>query len=379
MQDALKAAMAEALSLTRAGRIAEATAVLRGLPGGMPGGLPGGPPPTAPDAGRDGPMLRPGTGRRAGLAATLRGLAALRGTPAGSGGAVPEPALPPGARFESGRHAEDAGTRDFRLYVPANPGAGPRPLVVMLHGCTQSAEDFAVGTGMNAHAETAGCLVVYPDQPSGANPQRCWNWFDPKDQRRGSGEPSIVVGIVRRVMAEHDVDPRRVHVAGLSAGGAAAAVLGALHPELFASVGVHSGLPVGAARDLPSALAAMRQGASGGAGGRASATPPTIVFHGDRDATVNPSNADALVEQAIAGRHGVRSVEVPGRAPGGRTWRRDVHTDADGRLLCERWLVEGAGHAWSGGSPAGSHTDGAGPDASREMLRFFLETPKRDG
>jgi poly(hydroxyalkanoate) depolymerase family esterase len=371
MQDALKAAMAEALSLVRAGRLAEATAVL--------GRLPGGPPPAPHDARGEGPVPRPGTGRRAGLAATLRGLAALRGTPGGSGATTPEPAVPPGARFESGRHAGEAGVRSYRLYVPAKPADGPRPLVVMMHGCTQSAEDFAVGTGMNAHAEAAGCLVVYPDQPSTANPQRCWNWFDPKDQRRGSGEPSIIVGIVRRVMGGHDVDPRRIHVAGLSAGGAAAAVLGALHPELFASVGVHSGLPFGAARDLPSALAAMRQGAPAGAGGRmAAAPPPTIVFHGDRDTTVHPRNADAIVEQAITGRRGVRSVEGPGRTPGGRTWRRDVHTDADGVLLCERWIVEGAGHAWSGGSSAGSHTDGAGPDASGEMLRFFLETPKRE-
>jgi poly(hydroxyalkanoate) depolymerase family esterase len=227
---------------------------------------------------------------------------------------------------------------------------------------------------MNAQAEEAGCLVVYPDQASGANAQRCWNWFDPKDQRREAGEPSIIAGIVRRIMQDHAVDPRRVHVAGLSAGGASAAVMGAAYPDLFASVGVHSGLPAGAARDLPSALAAMRQGARPAAG---AAAPPTIVFHGDRDTTVSPRNADAIVAQATAGNGGVRSVEVPGRVPGGHAYRREVLTAADGTLLCERWTVEGAGHAWSGGSSAGSYTDGAGPDASREMLRFFLETPKR--
>lgn len=370
--------MAEALQLTRDGRIAEATSLLRGLSNAPPVA----PRPGPPDGPEDHRAPRPERGRRSGLAATLRDLAARTGIGTGSGmtmrRAVQEPAVPAGARFEEGRFSGDAGSRSYRLYVPADRGDGPRPLVVMLHGCTQSAVDFAVGTGMNARAEAAACLVVYPDQPSDANPQRCWNWFDPKDQRRDAGEPAIVAGLVRRIMNDHDVDPRRVHVAGLSAGGAAAAVLGAVYPDLFASVGVHSGLPHGAARDLPSALAAMREGGRPVAGGSAPAPLPTIVFHGDRDTTVNPRNADAIVAQATADLRGVGSVEVPGQVPGGRAYRREVTTDRDGNLRCERWTVEGAGHAWSGGDPSGSFTDAAGPDASGEMLRFFLETPKTD-
>ncbi|MGG5820874.1 extracellular catalytic domain type 1 short-chain-length polyhydroxyalkanoate depolymerase [Falsiroseomonas sp. HW251] len=275
----------------------------------------------------------------------------------------------PGGRFLSGSFAAGDGHRDYRLYVPASLGkdAAP-PLLLMLHGCTQTPEDFAAGTQMNMHAEEHGLLVAYPSQPRTANAQRCWNWFNPADQRRDAGEPALLAGIAQQVVAEYGVDPRRVYVAGLSAGGAAAAVMGQAYPELFAAVGVHSGLACGSARDLPSALAAMRAGSPVAApGGR---VVPTIVFHTDRDATVNPVNGDQVIAQSGGPARLRRSVER-GAVPGGHAWTRMRHEDAQGRVVLEQSVVHGAGHAWSGGSPAGSYTDPLGPDASWEMLRFF--------
>jgi poly(hydroxyalkanoate) depolymerase family esterase len=282
--------------------------------------------------------------------------------------------LPEAAQFLAGSFAAEAGSRAYKLYIPANRLRAPAPLVIMLHGCTQSPDDFAAGTGMNTLAEEHGLLVLYPAQPSSANAQRCWNWFSPNDQRRSAGEPSIIAGMTRQVMREHGIDPRRVFVAGLSAGGAAAAILGQAYPELYAAVGVHSGLACGAARDLPSAFAAMRQGAPG------APTPirpiPTIVFHADRDATVHPRNGDQVIAQASAATPtGLRTEVERGQVPGGHGYSRTIHRNGEGRIVLEQWLVHGGGHAWSGGSPAGSYTDPRGPDASREMLRFFLEQP----
>jgi poly(hydroxyalkanoate) depolymerase family esterase len=303
----------------------------------------------------------------------IGGLSGLNGL----GGAGLRPAaepLPDGASFTTATFSNQAGSRDYKLYVPAKRTGQPMPLVVMLHGCTQSPDDFAAGTRMNALAEEQGCIVVYPQQPSSANAQKCWNWFTPNDQGRDRGEPSIIAGITRQIIAEHPVDATRVYVAGLSAGGAAAAIMGAAYPDLYAAVCVHSGLPVGAARDIPSAFAAMRQG-GGGTGAASSRPVPTIVFHGDKDSTVNLRNGDAVVAQAKASASGLTSKVESGQAtaPNGHGYSRTVHADASGKALCEQWTIKGAGHAWAGGSSSGSYTDPRGPDASREMLRFFFE------
>ncbi len=247
------------------------------------------------------------------------------------------------------------------------------PLIVMLHGCTQSPDDFAAGTRMNFFADEQNCFVVYPAQPSQANQAKCWNWFRAADQQRGRGEPSLIAGITRQIMRDYSVDPARVYVAGLSAGAAAAAIMGATYSDLYAAIGVHSGLACGAATDLPSALIAMRQGGRSSdkiVSGDGSAVP-TIVFHGDRDTTVHPDNGDQVLEQSAQATTMQKNVHR-GRVPGGHAYTRTIHTDARQRKMLEHWNVHGAGHAWSGGSPAGSYTDPQGPDATREMLRFFL-------
>ena len=283
-----------------------------------------------------------------------------------------------------------AGQRRYKLYVPAGAPTAPRPLVVMLHGCTQSADDFAAGTRMNRLADEHGFLVVYPEQSPQANPSKCWNWFQPQDQQRDTGEPSLIAGIVREVVARHDADPRRIFVAGLSAGAAMAVVLGETHPELFAGIGVHSGLPYRSACDIPSAMAAMKGGKSGlaslqprpGAGKSpartASQAVPLIMFHGDRDHTVQSSNGEEIVRQAevaYAARHGGDPLTITaeqGTSPGGRRYSRTLHARGTGEVQLESWTLHGAGHAWSGGDAGGSYTDAKGPDASREMVRFFL-------
>ena len=297
-------------------------------------------------------------------------------------------------RFETCQFSNAAGTRAYKLYVPASPGEAPRPVIVMLHGCTQSADDFAIGTRMNRLADEHGFLVVYPEQPAQANMSKCWNWFQPQDQVRDGGEPSLIAGIVREVAARHDADLRRVFVAGLSAGAAMAVVLGETYPDLFAGVGVHSGLPYGSAHDIPSAMAAMKGGRSGLPGLQATpemaARPakkavravPTIVFHGDRDHTVQQSNASQVVQQAREahevrpGEGGLTAVTQRGTAAGGRGYSRTIHADSTGQAHIEAWTIHGAGHAWSGGDARGSYTDRSGPDASAEMVRFFLASAR---
>jgi poly(hydroxyalkanoate) depolymerase family esterase len=293
--------------------------------------------------------------------------------------------VPSGARFEEGIHVSAHGSRTYKLYVPSGLHAGqPVPLIVMLHGCTQSPDDFAAGTRMNTLAEEQIFLVAYPAQPASANAQKCWNWFSPGDQERDGGEPALIAGITRQIMRDYAVDSARIYVAGLSAGGAAAAIMGAAYPDLYAAVGVHSGLACGAARDLPSAFAAMRRGGAGTlrrassevTASDAAQTVPTIVFHADGDTTVHPSNSDHVLAQAgtTAGNL-TTTVEHGEVANGGRKFTRTLYADFCGIAVLEQWIVHGGGHAWSGGSPDGSYTDPRGPDASRAMLRFFLDHP----
>jgi poly(hydroxyalkanoate) depolymerase family esterase len=281
--------------------------------------------------------------------------------------------VPEGARFIESTYSSPAGSRAYRLFIPSRYQEEPLPLVVMLHGCTQSPDDFAAGTRMNFIAEQENCFVVYPAQPSEANQAKCWNWFRAADQQRGRGEPSLIAGITRQIMRDYSVDPKRVYVAGLSAGAAAAAIMGATYNDLYAAIGIHSGLACGVATDLPSALVAMRQGGSNRKIILGDRPPvPTIVFHGDRDVTVHPNNGGQILEQSVGTMSTQKKVHR-GQVPGGHAYTRTVLSDASGRGMLEHWNIHGAGHAWSGGSPAGSYTDPRGPDATREMLRFFLE------
>jgi poly(hydroxyalkanoate) depolymerase family esterase len=337
--------------------------------------------------------LDPTTGPAKGVSETIRRALASAGltqqAPHASGLApaarttVDEP-LPVVERVDGGaflalNHTGPAGSRPYKLYVPAGAADRPRPLVVMLHGCKQNPDDFAAGTRMNALAEQHGFLVAYPAQSRNANGSNCWNWFRPEDQRREGGEPAILAGIVADVVRDHRVDPARVFVAGLSAGAAMAVILGQTHPEVFAAVGAHSGLPIGAAHDVGSAFMAMSGAQAGqsrppsrrGAGGARG--PRTIVFHGDQDATVVARNGEAIVAQAVAG--GVPLTPTPRERASarGRDYTRTVYTDKDGRARVESWLLDGGAHAWSGGSAEGSYTDPTGPDASAEMVRFFLD------
>ena len=287
----------------------------------------------------------------------------------------------PAARGTSTKftHAGAAGTRGYVLYVP--PGLAPAadagaPLLLMLHGCTQSPEDFAAGTRMNALADAHGVLVAYPEQTRRDNGSRCWNWFRREDQQRGSGEPAILAGIVHDIAARHRVDPRRVYVAGLSAGAAMAVILGRTYPDVFAAVGAHSGLPFAAAVDVPGAFAAM-QGRGKARTVRVDDAPrvPTIVVHGSADRTVQADNGHAIVDDAIAERPGAAPLHALAPAAlyvNGRTATHTGYADPNGHVQVEHLVIDDAGHAWSGGDPAGSHTDGRGPDASALILAFCL-------
>lgn len=288
-------------------------------------------------------------------------------------------------RFVKGTYTNSAGTRAYKTYIPAVYDRQAVPLVVMLHGCKQDPNDFAAGTRMNALAEEHGFIVVYPEQAAAANVSKCWNWFQRTDQKRDQGEPSLIADITREVIAAYRVDGRRVFVAGLSAGGAMAAIMATNYPDLYAAVGIHSGLAYAAASDLPSAFAAMRgdgkvprRKLSRGVD-RSSRSVPTIVFHGDGDMTVHPSNGEEVIAQGTAASSpGEAQHEADARVTvetgnsRGRAYTRTIHRDTRGKHTMEHWVVHGAGHAWSGGSAEGSFTDVKGPDASREMLRFFL-------
>ena len=305
------------------------------------------------------------------------------------GGAVRRPVdVEDLGQFLSLQHSNGAASRDYKLYVPASyHGGEPVPLIVMLHGCKQNPDDFAAGTRMNELAEQHGFLVAYPAQTRHANGANCWNWFKASEQSRGGEEVSLIAGIVRAVARSHRIDEERVFVAGLSAGAAMAVILGAAYPEVFAAVAAHSGLPRGAAHDVPSAFAAMRgrRAANAQGDGTASQKPrrprrgvPTIVFHGDSDPTVAVSNGGAIAEEAVSsfrqdGDLALHKRPVRTASIRGRDCTTTRYIDTTGRTQVEEWVVHGGSHAWFGGDSKGSYTDSAGPDASAEIVRFFLE------
>lgn len=247
----------------------------------------------------------------------------------------------------------------------------------MLHGCTQNPDDFAAGTRMNRIADENDCFVLYPKQSKAANSSLCWNWFNAVDQRRDHGEPSIIADMTRQVVETYGMNANRVFVAGMSAGGAMAVILGATYPDVFSAIGVHSGIPYQAAQDLLTALSIMRRGSEDYALKHPNQVR-AIVFHGGKDRKVHPRNAEQIILQLLGPSPASAAGEMltlQAGAINGRSFERKIFRNTDGSTLAEQWLVSGTGHAWSGGSAEGSHSEPAGPDASREMLRFFLRTP----
>ena len=400
MDKGILAGIMQATALTRAGRLAEATELIqRSLSGGSTGPAPFKGTSAGGDAATDvviegecseviAPTHSEQTGRSVGPASAV----AMRHGPndairqwcRGPADTEPRAAAQADTRqpgeWIAGLYANSAGERAYKLYVPSRYTGQPLPLIVMLHGCNQTADDFSAGTQMNTLGEEQSFFVLYPTQSNTANHSRCWNWFRREDQVRDRGEPSIIAGMTRDTLNRYGLDSRKVYVVGLSAGGAMAAVMGVTYPDLYAAVGIHSGLACGSAHDLPSALAAMKGmpasiGRSSGVAG-ASHSIPTIVFHGDHDKTVHPRNGVDVISKSAhrEGGHGGQVWTERGQAPNGHSYTRTVHRDAAGRVVLEHWLVHGGGHAWFGGSRAGSYSDPRGPSAAAEMIRFFLQT-----
>ncbi len=404
MNETLQQLMRDATRLTRAGQLNEATAAiqraLRGdatTPATPPDGTPAPDPANDPKPGSvtlDATATMPGGNvfevkpnacDRAEMNFAVADVAPHDDMPKPSEDArrqafVDDDATGGAGDFTSDTHRHASKTLRYKLYIPPIHTGEPLPLVVMLHGCTQNPDDFAAGTGMNAAARTEGFFVLYPEQSQAANSSRCWNWFQPNDQQRGQGEPAFIASLTLTVMKQHNIDPGRVYIAGLSAGGAMATIVAEAYPEIFAAVGVHSGLPRGSASNVMDALAVMK-GANANraapvAGARAHVR--TIVFHGDRDQTVHQRNGEQVIAAVLgdtehAGQSaGSKQIEH-GVSSGGRRYTRSIHRDASGQAAAEHWLVHGAGHAWSGGDAMGTYTDASGPDATREMLRFFFE------
>jgi poly(hydroxyalkanoate) depolymerase family esterase len=325
----------------------------------------------------------------------MKGNNAVRGTEAAPRGQIQNRQHSAG-NFVDRSYENGAGKRNYRLYIPSGYTGQSVPLVVMLHGCVQTAEDLARGSRMNDYAEAHTLLVAYPKQTLGPNRLNCWSWFNPEDQQRDQGEPSIIAGITKQIMSEYAVDPGRVYVAGISAGGAMAVVLGAAYPDLYAAIGVHSGVEYAAANNLLSAMKASRLG--GPDPGRKLQWPralpaqprrfvPLILFHGDRDRVANRINADQVVMQwalaqgvalsrtGTAHAGGLPTRVIRDRVPGGRAYTRTTYHDPAGRDIMEKWIIHEAGHAWAGGDGQVMFMDPLGPNASFEMVRFFLEHP----
>ena len=309
--------------------------------------------------------------------------------------AAPAPA--PHPNFSEQSFAFEGQNYPYRLFVPkladASEHAATRtrmPLVVLLHGCKQDALDFSKGTAMNALAAKEQCLVLYPEQITSGNQMMCWNWFEPGHQQADTGEPGMIAALTRQVLATdfngRRANPHRVYIAGLSAGGAMAAVVASQHPDLFTALGVHSGLPAGAASNVITAFQAMRVG---GQCQEVSAIP-TIVFHGEGDTTVHPNNGETITLDALAALAKTgKQIDGPliktqstAYPEGDRADRNDKPTEltryanASGKSFIEYWSINNGPHAWSGGSKQGSYTDPDGPSASKAMLTFFLQHRK---
>ncbi|UWQ18305.1 PHB depolymerase family esterase [Jannaschia sp. M317] len=325
--------MTDILNLVRSGKLVEATESIQARLSGTPASQPDRPMKDVTPQARA--LPGPASPKRA---KTMR----------------PKRPVTPGKDRQSGSWSRQSGALPYGLFTPDRP-QDDAPLIVMLHGCTQTPEDFSTGTRMNAAAAQIGAHVIWPEQSRAANANLCWNWFEPGHQGRG-GEPAAIASVIKATLTQ--VGDRPVHVAGLSAGGAMAAVLGTHYSDLVSSVGVHSGLPAGCARDVGSAFSAMGSGGQG----RAPLAVPAIVFHGDRDRTVAPANGTAI----LSGGGTMRTVTT-----GGRTTRVTVMPTTGHSQPSELWQVDGLAHAWSGGDRSGSHADPAGPDATAEMLRFF--------
>jgi poly(hydroxyalkanoate) depolymerase family esterase len=279
------------------------------------------------------------------------------------------------ARFEEYSFSNAAGKRNYKLYIPSSYAGKQVPLVIMMHGCTQSPDDFALGTQMNILAEEMNFIVAYPAQIKSANASNCWNWFNAKDQKRDKGEPSIIAGITHKITENFVIDKKRIYIAGLSAGGAVAAIMGAEYPDLYTAIGVHSGLASGAANSIITAMGAMRNGSLDLKTNDEIKLMPVIVFHGDNDNTVAQLNGQQVISQ-FKGKNNLKSDVQKSASDGGRKYTLTTHRDRNEIALLEHWVLHGAGHAWSGGSNKGSYTDPKGPNASREMMRFFLSHSK---
>ncbi|WP_241495924.1 alpha/beta hydrolase family esterase [Paraburkholderia monticola] len=282
------------------------------------------------------------------------------------------------------------GARNYKVYVPTSYEREQLPMVVMLHGANQDPDDFAAGTRMNVLAEEARYIVVYPEQPQSANAARCWNWFRPGDRVRDSGEAALIAELTREVMTMYNADSTRIYVAGMSAGGAMAVNLAVTYADLYAAAGIHSGLAYGIADDAFSAISVMNHGSADfqfellRKESEQRAYTPLIAFHGDQDTVVHPRNCDDLIRMncifAVSSQSASRQTTTVATEEGGIYGHtRRLSYDDKGKIVGEQWIIHGLDHAWSGGDSAGSYSDCNGPDASREMLRFFASVNLNTG